>query len=69
MARPRIKLLFAGGTIGMIRNRRTGALEPAEDLGAIFRLMPELQQEMQIDLERVMNIDSTNMEPIHWENL
>ena len=69
MARPKIKVLFAGGTIGMIRNRRTGALEPAEDMAPIFQIMPELQQEMQLDFEPVMNIDSTNMQPAHWTEL
>jgi L-asparaginase type I len=69
MTRPKIKVLFAGGTIGMIRNRRTGALEPAEDMGPIFQIMPELQREMQLDFEPVMNIDSTNMTPAHWATL
>jgi L-asparaginase len=66
MARPKIKVLFAGGTIGMIRNQRTGALEPADDMGPIFKIMPELQREMQLDFEPVMNIDSTNMKPSDW---
>lgn len=69
MARPKIKVLFAGGTIGMIRNRRTGALEPAPDMGPIFQIMPELQSELQLDFEPVVNIDSTNMEPTHWTEL
>lgn len=69
MARPRIKVLFAGGTIGMIRNRKTGALEPAGDVSKILQLMPELQREMQLDFEPIMNIDSTNMRPEQWRVL
>lgn len=53
----------------MVRNPRTGALEPAADLGTILNLVPELQREVQIDFERVMNVDSTNMQPSDWEIL
>ncbi len=45
MARLKIKLLLAGGTIGMIRNPQTGALQPASTMGEIFQLVPELQKE------------------------
>lgn len=69
MPRLKIKLLLAGGTIGMIRNQQTGALQPAGNMGEIFQLVPELQKEAQIDFERVMNLDSTNMKPEHWELL
>ncbi|KKT77124.1 MAG: L-asparaginase type I family protein [Candidatus Peregrinibacteria bacterium GW2011_GWA2_44_7] len=69
MSRPRIKILFAGGTIGMIRNRYSKALEPAQDLGSILQLIPEIQSEIKIDFERVMNLDSTNMKPSDWEIL
>ena len=69
MARPRIKLLMAGGTIGMMHNKQTRALEPAQDIGAIFQLMPELQKEAHIDSEVVMNIDSSDLKPAHWETL
>lgn len=69
MTRPRIKILFAGGTIGMIRNRQTGALEPAQDLESILQLIPELQSEMKMEFQNVMNLDSTNMKPDDWSTL
>jgi L-asparaginase len=69
MAKPRIKLILAGGTIGMIRNPRTHALQPTEDVGAILKIVPELQKEMTLHMERVMNIDSTNMKPEHWAEI
>ena len=69
MSRLKLKLLLAGGTIGMIRNPQTGALQPAGNMGEIFQLVPELQKEAQIDFERIMNLDSTNMKPEHWELL
>ncbi|HCW32089.1 MAG: hypothetical protein UT55_C0014G0005 [Candidatus Peregrinibacteria bacterium GW2011_GWE2_39_6] len=69
MTYPHIKVLFAGGTIGMIRNHQSGALEPAHDLGSILQFIPELQTELKIDFENVMNLDSTNMNHHHWETL
>ncbi|MFA5842440.1 MAG: asparaginase [Candidatus Gracilibacteria bacterium] len=69
MARPHIKVLFAGGTIGMVKNPHTGALEPVTNPDAIFRLIPEIQKEMHLEFEWVMNMDSTNMKPENWATL
>lgn len=69
MAKPKICLIFAGGTIGMIQNPRTGALEPASSAIDIIRTFPELQKFMKLDFEIVVNIDSSNMNSLHWTKI
>lgn len=69
MARPKICLLFAGGTIGMVRNPKTGALQPAANAVEIIQNFPELQKHLQLDFKMVVNIDSSNMNPHHWEEI
>ncbi|MDO8468868.1 MAG: hypothetical protein Q7S29_03875 [Candidatus Peribacter sp.] len=46
MARPKIALLYVGGSIGMKMNRKTGRIEPIESLNEIHRFLPELQREV-----------------------
>lgn len=67
--KPRILLLFAGGTIGMIPNPKTGALEPAESALALMKQIPELQDIAELDMVVISNIDSSNMTPDHWTNM
>lgn len=69
MHRPKICLLFAGGTIGMVRNPKTGALHPADNSAQIIQLFPELQKHMHLDFKMVVNMDSTNMTPKIWTRL
>jgi L-asparaginase len=69
MARPKICLLFAGGTIGMVRNSKTGALQPATEAADIIRDIPELQKHVQLDFKMVVNIDSSNMTPTNWTDI
>lgn len=69
MARPKVCILFAGGTIGMVRNPKTGVLQPATDASEILRDIPELQKYVQLDLKMVVNIDSSNMNPVHWTEI
>ncbi|MFC1615771.1 asparaginase [Patescibacteria group bacterium] len=66
MKRPKIRLIFAGGTIGMRRNSRTGALHPAHSAADILKKIPELQKIVRLDFKMLINIDSSNMEPLHW---
>ncbi|MBT4916993.1 asparaginase [Candidatus Peregrinibacteria bacterium] len=67
--KPKICLLFAGGTIGMIRNKKTGALEPAQSAFDIVREIPEIQKHLKLDFKMVVNIDSSNMNPAHWTEI
>ncbi|MDD3861282.1 MAG: asparaginase [Candidatus Gracilibacteria bacterium] len=69
MARPKVCILFAGGTIGMIKNQKTGVLQPATNASEILRHIPELQKYVQLDLKMVVNIDSSNMNPSHWTDI
>lgn len=67
--RPKICLLFAGGTIGMIRNRETGALQPASNAMELIQNFPELQKIIQLDFKMICNMDSSNLNPTHWTEI
>jgi len=68
--RTRILLIYTGGTIGMIRNIATRALEPF-DFQHLLLNVPELQQ-FDIDISThqfTPPIDSSDMSPEHWVTL
>lgn len=67
--KPKILLLFAGGTIGMVHNPTTDALEPAASALELVEHIPELHEVADIDFEFVVNLDSSNMTPEHWSLL
>ncbi|KKP36679.1 MAG: hypothetical protein UR27_C0015G0037 [Candidatus Peregrinibacteria bacterium GW2011_GWA2_33_10] len=64
--KPKIALLFCGGTIGMVSDQHTNYLKPANDAGTILSFVPELKNKIQLDFYPVFNIDSSNMTPHHW---
>jgi len=70
MQRPRILILYTGGTIGMIRDVGSGALVPFT-LEAMLRRLPsiaELDLELSsVALKRI--IDSSNMSPEVWQEM
>lgn len=53
----------------MIRNPKTGALEPALNSVDIVREFPEIRKYVDVDFKMVENIDSSNMHPDNWTNL
>lgn len=68
--RPRILVIYTGGTIGMIENAETGALEPF-DFTHLIDNVPKIKK-----LDYVINnlqfnppIDSSNMSPAHWRDI
>jgi L-asparaginase len=67
MSKPNILLIYTGGTIGMIRNPKTGALAPF-DFETISERIPELQLlDCHIRTYSLEDpIDSSNMEPSYW---
>ncbi|MBI2464275.1 asparaginase [Candidatus Peregrinibacteria bacterium] len=69
MARPRICLLFCGGTIGMVQDSKTGVLRPLQNLSDIIQYFPKIQKELQLDVKPVINIDSSNMNPKDWTTI
>lgn len=70
MQAPRILIIYTGGTIGMVANPKTGALE-AFDWEHISQYVPELQRfDFQIDcLTFGPPIDSSDIEPQHWARM
>lgn len=69
MKKPKICLLFCGGTIGMVRNKKTGVLEPAKNASEIVKIFPEIEQIVQLDFKVIVNIDSSNMNPEIWTQI
>ncbi len=66
----RILLIYTGGTIGMNRNPKTGALEPF-DFELLLQNVPELGQfDTEIDTYQFTPpLDSSDMLPRHWTDL
>ena len=68
--KPRILLIYTGGTIGMVRNAETGALENF-NFGRLLEQVPELRR---FDFEIRTHtfeppIDSSDMDLTHWARL
>ncbi|MBT4367534.1 asparaginase [Candidatus Peregrinibacteria bacterium] len=66
MARPKIALLYVGGSIGMQMNKKTGRIEPIESLTEIHRLLPELQRDVSLTFYSITNVGSSDITPEHW---
>ena len=64
---PNILLIYTGGTIGMIKDPKTGALR-AFDFNNLLKRIPELNL-LDCKIETISfedPIDSSNMEPKYW---
>ncbi|MBR3480570.1 MAG: type I asparaginase [Prevotella sp.] len=70
MTKSKVLLIYTGGTIGMKRNRETGALEPF-DFDQLLSRMPELQELPVETASRQFDppIDSSDMSPRLWTEL
>ena len=70
MTKSKVLLIYTGGTIGMNRNRQTGALEPF-DFDQLLSRMPELQELPVETASRQFDppIDSSDMSPRLWTEL
>jgi L-asparaginase len=67
---PKILVIYTGGTIGMIKDHRTGALK-AFDFQHIHDHVPELER-FNVSLTTLSfpePIDSSEMTPVHWLEL
>lgn len=53
----------------MVRNSKTGALQPASSAVDIIRDFPEIQKFVSLDFKMVVNIDSSNMTPEYWTEI
>ncbi|MDI6735966.1 MAG: asparaginase [bacterium] len=65
--KPRICLIYTGGTIGMIET--PDGLRPPEDPSDFLKIAPELKELVEIDFVPLLNKDSTNMNPSDWEKM
>lgn len=65
--KPRILIIYTGGTIGMIENPETGALQPF-DFNHLIDNVPKIKMlDYIIENEQFYNpIDSSDMNPQHW---
>ena len=61
----RIHLVHTGGTLGMMPTG--GALAPGPFLAQLLEDVPELSRLADVDVEILMNRDSTEMLPTHWD--
>jgi L-asparaginase len=67
LSKPRILLVYTGGTIGMMKDFETGALK-AFNFAKLLQKIPELKQ-LDCDIETIsfdQPIDSSNMNPQKW---
>lgn len=68
--KPRILLLYTGGTIGMVKNFDTGALK-VFNFKKLLQRIPELRQ-LDCDIETISfahPMDSSDMNPTGWEKM
>ena len=65
--KPKILLIYTGGTIGMVKDFKTGSLR-AFDFKTLLKKIPELQLlDCHIDTVSFKEpIDSSNMNPKYW---
>ncbi len=70
MDKTKILLIYTGGTIGMVKDKKTGSLIPVE-ISEIFKHVPELSLfNYQIDTVSMKPlIDSSNATPEFWKNM
>ncbi len=69
MPRPKVGILYVGGSIGMVMNQKTGRIEPVESLSMIHRAIPEMQKEVSLDFFSVSNVGSSDVTPELWVEL
>jgi L-asparaginase len=66
MPRPKIAILYVGGSIGMVRNQKTGRIEQLESMIEIHRFLPEIQKEVSLQFFSLANVVSSEIQPSHW---
>ncbi|MEW5955345.1 MAG: asparaginase, partial [Candidatus Micrarchaeota archaeon] len=68
-AKPKICILFCGGTIVMSPDPKTGALDVAGGTETIMNLEPGLRNFFDLNVIFIDNIDSSNMTVQHWDKM
>ena len=70
MKQPKILIIYTGGTIGMIENPETHALQPF-DFSHLMDNVPKVKK-LDYDIDNIQfdpPIDSSNMDPTHWHDI
>ena len=68
--KPKILILFFGGTIAMHKDEKTKALNTTDDIAnKLLGMEPRLNNIADISSMTVDNLDSTNMTHLHWEKM
>lgn len=70
MGKPKILIIYTGGTIGMIENQQTGALEPF-DFDHLMDNVPKVKM-LDYDIQNIQfahPIDSSDMNPTYWSEI
>lgn len=70
LSRPKILIIYTGGTIGMIENQETHALQPF-DFTHLIDNVPKVKK-LEYDIDNIQfeaPIDSANMNPDHWAKI
>lgn len=65
----KILIIHTGGTFGMVPQKPSRTLAPGQVQEQITRNVPELEQIANIDFHAAFNMDSADMEPVHWQTL
>jgi L-asparaginase len=69
MNKLKVLLIYTGGTIGMIKNIKTSALE-SFDFDNLMKYVPEVQRyDFQLDTIAFDAVDSANISPVLWKKL
>lgn len=68
-AKKKILILFCGGTIVMEADPKTGSLDVGGGTQTILNLEPRLREIVDMEVEFIDNIDSSNMTIAHWNRL
>lgn len=66
MPRPRVAILYVGGSIGMVRNQKTGRIESLESVGDFYRYLPDIQKEVSLEFFSLADVGSSEVTPEHW---
>lgn len=69
MPKPKVLLIFTGGTIAMIRKSPHDVLTPPEQPADLLDVVPQLRRLADIDISIVSNIDSSNLQPELWPQI
>jgi len=69
--KPKILVLFCGGTLVMEENKKGALATPnkSKSIQNLLNIEPNIKKIAKLEVEYVDNIDSTNMEPAHWDKM